>query len=100
MSLPSHTVPTSFFGIMNPDNSLPNRLYYAEVESLDGKESSVRYGRLIFQVTFRRLDTHWRKKFLQGRKKYFSNCRDPSTGENFNLSMEEVAAYMGVEMPQ
>jgi len=52
------------------------------------------------KFVYEKADTERRKRLLQIHHKFLSDLKDYETEEGVELTVEEVAAYMGVEMPQ
>ena len=54
----------------------------------------------IKRCKYEKEDPRGRKRFLELHVQFFNRLTDPVTGENFTMTVEEVAAYYGVEMPE
>jgi hypothetical protein len=53
-----------------------------------------------WKFQYGKADTERRKQMLRVRHKFLSGLKDLETDKGVELTLEEVAAYMGVEMPQ
>lgn len=82
------------------EGSKQHRMYLALLDQSARHEQSVYDDHRIKRKHYENGVRCDRKRFLELHVEFFKRLTDPLTGENFAMTVEEVATYYGVEMPQ